>query len=230
MTDVDKPFTRRIKSFVVRSTRMTVGQQRGWDAYWETLGIKSSDQRLNLSEIFGNERPVVFEIGFGMGASLFEMARDNANYNFIGVEVHRPGVGAVIASGGDAALSNLRVMCCDANHVIDKMLADESLHRVQLFFPDPWHKTRHHKRRLVQSEFVQRIRNKLVKGGHFHMATDWEPYAMHMLETMNAQEGYRNLSPGNSYVDKPDYRPETKFERRGLKLGHGVWDLVYEKC
>jgi tRNA (guanine-N7-)-methyltransferase len=110
MTDVDKPFTRRIKSFVVRSTRMTIGQQRGWDAYWETLGIKSSDQRLNLSEIFGNERPVVFEIGFGMGASLFEMARDNANYNFIGVEVHRPGVGAVIASAGDAALSNLRAV------------------------------------------------------------------------------------------------------------------------
>lgn len=230
MTDVDKPFARRIKSFVVRSTRMTVGQQRGWDTYWDTMGVEPCETILDFQQLFGNQNPLVFEIGFGMGASLFEMAQAHPEHNFIGVEVHRPGVGAILASAGDAGLTNLRVLCCDANLVIDKMLTDNALSRVQLYFPDPWHKTRHHKRRLVQPDFVQRIRKKLANGGLFHMATDWQPYALHMLEIMNVQEGYQNQSPDGNYVDKPDYRPQTKFERRGLKLGHGVWDLVYEKC
>ncbi len=230
MTDVDKPFARRIKSFVVRSTRMTVGQQRGWDTYWDAMGVEPCETILDFQQLFGNQNPLVFEIGFGMGASLFEMAQAHPEHNFIGVEVHRPGVGAILASAGDAGLTNLRVLCCDANLVIDKMLTDNALSRVQLYFPDPWHKTRHHKRRLVQPDFVQRIRKKLAKGGLFHMATDWQPYAQHMLAIMNAQEGYQNQSSDGSYVDKPDYRPQTKFERRGLKLGHGVWDLVYEKC
>lgn len=220
---------RGIRSFVVRSGRMTVGQQKGWDDHWKTMGLEPSLGRLDYSQIFGNDNPVVFEIGFGMGGSLVEMAKQAPELNFIGVEVHRPGVGALLANAAAEGLSNIRVFCCDANEVIDQCLPDNSLHRIQLYFPDPWHKKRHHKRRLVQPAFAQRMREKLSIGGVFHMATDWENYAEHMLEVMDAADGYRNQASAGNYADKPEYRPLTKFENRGKRLGHGVWDLLFER-
>lgn len=220
---------RRIKSFVVRSSRMTLGQKRGWSEYWESFGVETTDEALDLEKLFDNPNPVVFEIGFGMGNSLFEMARSNPSLNFLGVEVHRPGVGALLAMAGEAGLANLKLACCDANHLIDTMLPKNALHRVQLYFPDPWHKKRHHKRRLVQTEFISRLEPLLKVGGHLHMATDWEPYAAHMMTVLETSEAFKNVAGKGNYSEKPEYRPETKFERRGLSLGHGVWDLVFEK-
>ncbi len=220
---------RGIRSFVVRSGRMTASQQRGWDLYWSKYGLESDTTVRDLESLFGNTNPVVLEIGFGMGASLYEMASSAPDTNFIGVEVHRPGVGALLTMAGDAGLGNLRVFCCDANELIDRWLPEASLSRIQLFFPDPWHKKRHHKRRLVQAEFIQRIERVLHNDGTFHMATDWEPYAQHMLEVMEASDGFENISDAHGFVPRPDYRPVTKFERRGQRLGHGVWDLIYRK-
>lgn len=230
MPDIDsKEHLRRIKSFVVRSSRMTVGQKRGWDEYWSSFGLEPSETALDFESLFGNSNPVVFEIGFGMGASLYDMAVANPEQNFLGVEVHRPGVGALLAQAGDAGLKNLKLACCDANLLIDKMLPENSLHRLQLYFPDPWHKKRHHKRRLVQPEFVRRLEPLLQVGGQLHMATDWEPYAEHMMSVLEDSRAFRNTAGKGCYSEKPAYRPETKFERRGVSLGHGVWDLVFEK-
>jgi tRNA (guanine-N7-)-methyltransferase len=222
------PKQREIRSFVVRSGRMTAGQKRGWDSYWDTYGLEPT-QRFDLPKIFGNNKPVVLEIGFGMGGSLHAMAKADPDTNFIGVEVHRPGIGALLALAGDDGLANLRVFCCDANLVIDDCLGDASLARLQLFFPDPWHKKRHHKRRIVQDEFVTRIAQKLECGGIFHMATDWQPYAEYMGKVMQGREDFSNQAGDAVYSEKPGYRPDTKFEHRGIKLGHGVWDLLYEK-
>ena len=172
---------------------------------------------------------MVLEIGFGMGKSLVEMAANAPEQNFIGIEVHRPGVGAALAEAGERGLTNLRVMEHDAVEVLKHMLPPESLSRLQLYFPDPWHKKRHHKRRIVQPEFVETVRTRLTLGGHFHMATDWENYAQHMAEVMNQADGYANTAESGDYVPRPDYRPITKFEVRGQKLGHGVWDLIYER-
>jgi tRNA (guanine-N7-)-methyltransferase len=149
--------------------------------------------------------------------------------DYIGIEVHRPGVGACLASATEAELTNLRVFEHDAVEVLKTSIADESLDRLQLFFPDPWHKKKHHKRRIVQPDFVQKIRAKLKMGGEFHMATDWEPYAEHMLEVMNKADGFTNTSASNDFVERPDYRPITKFEVRGQKLGHGVWDIIFKR-
>ena len=220
---------RVIRSFVVRSGRMTVGQQRGWEQYWDKLGLEFSAQKVDVATLFDKAQPLVLEIGFGMGDSLFEMASANPNLNFIGVEVHRPGVGAILAKAGDAELNNLKVMCCDAVEFIDKMLPDESVSRLQLYFPDPWHKKRHHKRRLVQPEFVSNILPKLSQGGVLHMATDWQPYAEHMLEVLEASSELKNQAGKGAFSEKPEFRPSTKFEKRGLKLGHSVWDLLFEK-
>ena len=220
---------RRIKSYVVRSSRMTASQQRGWDNHWATYGLEEGVSPEELDKRFAVSRPLVMEIGFGMGQSLFQMARDFPQFNYVGVEVHRPGVGALLAACGEAELDNIRLFCCDANEVLEKSIANSSLARLQLFFPDPWHKKRHHKRRLVQPEFVERVRLKLAKGGHFHMATDWEPYAEHMKAVREANNAFANTAGVGLYAEKPDYRPTTKFEKRGHRLGHGVWDLIYRR-
>lgn len=227
--DTPSQHKREIKSFVVRSSRMTTGQQQGWDMYWEKYGLDLADDVLDFKTLFGNDNPVVFEIGFGMGGSLHEMAKAAPNTNFIGVEVHRPGVGALLAMIGGDNLSNVRVMCCDAIEVINKMLPENSIARLQLYFPDPWHKKRHHKRRIVQPEFLNRIRPKLIEDGVLHFATDWEPYAEQMIEVLDTHEGFDNMAADTTYAERPEYRPATKFERRGLKLGHGVWDILYQK-
>ncbi|WP_192458048.1 tRNA (guanosine(46)-N7)-methyltransferase TrmB [Musicola keenii] len=220
---------RKVRSFVRRQGRLTKGQQLALDNYWPVMGVEYQKAALNFGDLFGREAPVVLEIGFGMGASLATMAQQHPEQNFLGIEVHLPGVGACLASAQEAELANLRVMCHDAVEVLEDMIPDGSLAMVQLFFPDPWHKARHNKRRIVQVPFVEVVLRKLAVGGVFHMATDWEPYAQHMLEVMNAVEGYRNLSTNNDYVPRPTSRPLTKFEARGQRLGHGVWDLMFER-
>ncbi|KHN51238.1 tRNA (guanosine(46)-N7)-methyltransferase TrmB [Pectobacterium fontis] len=220
---------RRIRSFVRRQGRLTNGQQLALDNYWPVMGVEYQTEPVDFKSLFGRDAPVVLEIGFGMGASLVTMAAQHPEQNFLGIEVHLPGVGACLASAQEAGINNLRVMCHDAIEVLMNMIPDGSLSMVQLFFPDPWHKARHNKRRIVQVPFVEQVQSKLKVGGVFHMATDWEPYAQHMLEVMTSVAGYRNLSDKNDYVERPESRPLTKFEARGQRLGHGVWDLMFER-
>ena len=227
-TTEDGKFMRRIRSFVRREGRLTKGQERALQELWPVMGVEFRDEMLDLTALFGREAPVVLEIGFGMGKSLVEMAAAAPEKNFIGIEVHRPGVGACLTSAQEAGITNLRLFCHDAVEVLGQMIPDQSIDTLQLFFPDPWHKSRHHKRRIVQPAFVQMLRPKLKIGGVFHMATDWEYYAEHMLEVMNAAEGFVNTVEGD-YAPRPDSRPLTKFEQRGHRLGHGVWDLLFAR-
>lgn len=220
---------RRLRSFVRRQGRLTEGQNRALETLWPDFGLHLDQGMLDYTQVFGNPNPVILEIGFGNGASLLEMAQAQVNWNFIGVEVHRPGVGKLINDANQAGVSNLNVFCDDAIDVLEQSIPDSSLQGVQLFFPDPWHKKRHNKRRIVQPEFAQKIRAKLVSGGCFHMATDWQPYAEHMMEVMSAAEGYVNHCGEDQYSPRPEHRPITKFEQRGKRLGHGVWDLVFIK-
>lgn len=220
---------RQIKSFVLRQGRMTTGQQRGWDEGWATMGLTIEAGVEGFTNAFNNDGPIVFEIGYGMGHSLISMATEAPDTNYVGVEVHRPGVGSLLNEAKLAELNNIRTYNDDAIEVLKQCVPDGSLARVQIYFPDPWHKKRHHKRRLVQPEFIQFLRTKLAVGGVIHMATDWENYAEQMLEVMSAAEGFQNQAPETGYAPRPDYRPLTKFEKRGQRLGHGVWDLLFEK-
>lgn len=226
----ESPFQRRIKSFVMRTGRMTEGQKLAMEKGWPQFGLELSKAQVNWLEIFGRDAPRVFEIGFGNGDSLFEMARQAPEKDFIGVEVHTPGVGRLLHHILDSGATNIRIYKEDAVEILTHCVPDNSLDTVQLFFPDPWHKKRHHKRRIVQPEFAQLVRRKLQTGGTFHMATDWENYAEHMMEVMEAAEGFENTAGNAQYQPgRPTHRPETKFEQRGKRLGHGVWDLIYRK-
>ncbi len=211
---------REIKSYVMRAGRMTDGQQRGLDEGWPKFGLLLADGPQDFDSVFGRQAPRTLEIGFGMGQSLLEMAQ---------AAVHRPGVGALLNGLLTENISNVRVYSCDALEVLKSCVADASLDRLMLFFPDPWHKSRHHKRRIVQPEFAQLVRSKLKVGGVFHLATDWEQYAEHMLEVLNVAPGLQNLSEDQTWVARPEERPVTKFERRGERLGHGVWDLKFTR-
>ena len=222
-------YIRKVRSFVKREGRLTKGQAAAIEKCWSSMGLEHSQGLLDFSQVFGNDNDVVLEIGFGMGKSLVEMAKNAPHLNFIGIEVHRPGVGACLMEADEAGLTNLRVFEHDAVEVLADCIADGSLTTMQLFFPDPWHQKRHHKRRIVQPEFVESLRQKLKIGGVFHMATDWENYAEHMLEVMTAAPGYENISETQDYVPRPDNRPLTKFEQRGHRLGHGVWDLMFKR-
>lgn len=222
-------YLRKIRSFVKREGRLTKGQARAIEANWPSMGLSVDNGMLDFSQVFGRQAPVVLEIGFGMGKSLVEMAAAEPDKDFIGIEVHRPGIGACLADAEAAGIKNLRVFEHDAVEVLAQCIPDASLARMQLYFPDPWHKSRHHKRRIVQPEFAQKVRQKLAIGGVWHMATDWENYAEHMLEVMSQAEGYKNQSASQDYVPRPDFRPLTKFEQRGHRLGHGVWDLMFER-
>ena len=222
-------YIRRIRSFVLREGRLTKAQKLALEQHWPAMGLDYQPQLMDLATVFQRQAPTVLEIGFGMGKSLVQMAQAAPDKNFIGIEVHRPGVGACLADAANAGISNLRVLQHDAVDVLNEMIPDQSLSAVQLFFPDPWPKKKHHKRRIVQPEFVQLLRQKLAMGGVFHMATDWQNYAEHMLEIMQAAEGFSNVSAEQTYVERPAHRPETKFELRGKKLGHGVWDLMFKR-
>jgi tRNA (guanine-N7-)-methyltransferase len=223
------PYMRKIRSFVLREGRLTKGQQNALDTHWPVFGLDYQTTPLNLAEVFGRHAPIVLEIGFGMGKSLVSMASNAPEQDFIGIEVHKPGVGSCLGDTAAAGIDNLRLFEHDAVEVLNNSIADNSLTTVQLFFPDPWHKKRHNKRRIVQHEFVQLLRQKLVIGGVFHMATDWQDYAGHMLEIMQSATGFNNLSPTDNYVERPTQRPLTKFEQRGQRLGHGVWDLMFKR-
>ncbi|MGS0690921.1 tRNA (guanosine(46)-N7)-methyltransferase TrmB [Shewanella sp. 30m-9] len=222
-------YLRKVRSFVLREGRLTKGQAQAMEQQWPIMGLDYTPESIDLVEVFGREADTVLEIGFGMGASLVEMAKAAPELNFIGIEVHKPGVGACLAEAAEAGVTNLRVYHHDAIEVLENSIAEGSLACVQLFFPDPWHKTRHHKRRIVQAPFAELIRKKLKVGGVFHLATDWENYSEHMLEVMNAAPGYKNQSETGDVVERPDHRPLTKFEARGHRLGHGVWDLMFER-
>lgn len=219
----------RIKSFALRQGRLSQAQQNAIDTLWPVYGLEVGDQLLDFAELFGREAPTIVEIGFGMGKSLAEMAEANPDLNYIGIEVHKPGVGALLKLIGEKGLTNIRIFNHDAIEVLEKCIPQASLDGLYLFFPDPWHKKRHHKRRIVQTHFAQTIAKHLKKGGHFHMATDWEEYAEHMMDVMSATEEYRNTAGAQQYTPRPDYRPLTKFEQRGHRLGHGVWDLIFER-
>ena len=225
----DTPYLRRIRSFVRREGRLTPGQQRAMDELFPRFGIEEGNNVLDLDALFGRRAPRILEIGFGNGESLAEIAKSHPGNDYIGIEVHRPGVGHLLIRIEELGLTNVRVVCADAVEVLQRQVPDGALDALYLFFPDPWHKKRHHKRRQVQPEWAQLVRRKLKLGGRLHMATDWENYAGQMLEVLSHAEGFSNTSPDGSFVPKPDYRPETKFERRGQRLGHGVWDLVFEK-
>lgn len=221
---------KRIRSFVLRQGRMTGAQQRGIDDFLPRYGLSLEAGRINPAEIFGRQAPLVVEVGFGMGNSLLEQLQTMPDHDFMGIEVHLPGVGKLLCEAGDLNLNNLRVYRDDAVEVLNQCLPDESIDLFQLFFPDPWPKKKHHKRRIVQPPFVETVRKKLKIGGRFHLATDWEAYAEHMRDVMNTAPGYENTAEsGQDFVPRPQSRPLTKFEKRGEKLGHGVWDLIYQR-
>jgi tRNA (guanine-N7-)-methyltransferase len=223
-----------IRSFVVRGGRLTHGQRRAFEDAWPRYGLKLADGALDVDATFTGSAELVVEVGFGMGDSLLEMAAAAPAQSFIGIEVHPPGVGRLINEAQLRDLDNLKVYMADANDVLAECFADGSISRFQLYFPDPWHKKKHNKRRIVQPEFLRLITAKLKPGGTLHMATDWQPYAEQMLELLSAAEGLVNTATGDNgaetgYCPRPDFRPETKFERRGERLGHGVWDLLFNK-
>lgn len=219
---------RTIRSFVKREGRLTQGQQQAIEKLWPLYGVDYAEHTINLNELFGSEAESVLEIGFGNGDSLWQMAQAQPDKNFFGIEVHRPGVGHLLHLMDSSGCDNIRISNHDAVEVLEQQIPDHSLDRVQLFFPDPWHKKKHHKRRIVQPAFAQLVAQKLKPGGIFHLATDWENYAEHMLHTLNSCELFENLSPDNTFVEKPAERPITKFETRGQRLGHGVWDLLFK--
>lgn len=225
----DKKAMRTIRSFVRREGRLTPGQERALDKLWPEFGIDEGTETLDLEKVFGREAPKVLEIGFGNGASLAEMAKQQPDHDYIGVEVHRPGVGQLLKSIETDELSNVRVACTDAVELIKNRIPDKSLDRVQIYFPDPWHKKRHNKRRIIQPLFVNILADKLKHGGHLHLATDWQDYAEQMLVDVSGNERFKNCSHSDDYIERPDYRPLTKFEQRGHRLGHGVWDLLFKR-
>lgn len=225
------PFMRVIKSYVLRAGRTGPGQQRAYEQFGPRFLLTYAPAPLDVAAAFGRSAPLIMEIGFGMGGATAQIAQARPQDNFICCEVHEPGVGALLKLCGEGGIENIRIFRHDAVEVLDHMLPEGSLDGVHVYFPDPWHKTKHHKRRLIQTPFVNRLARHLQPGGYIHLATDWEPYAQQMLEVLSAEPLLRNTAePGlGGYVPRPDYRPLTKFENRGLKLGHGVWDLVFQR-
>ncbi|MBC8212026.1 MAG: tRNA (guanosine(46)-N7)-methyltransferase TrmB [Gammaproteobacteria bacterium] len=221
---------RAIRSFVKRTGRKTEGQRLALEHYWPLYGLAFEESSLlDLARLFPAKSGVKLEIGFGNGDSLVQMAQQDVDSGYIGIEVHTPGVGHCLKQLHDAQLSNLRLISHDAIEVLESMIPAQSIERVFLFFPDPWHKKRHHKRRIVNRQFRDLLIRVLKPGGVLHMATDWQHYAEHMAAEMLADTRFANLGDEHGFSEKPDYRPDTKFERRGLRLGHGVWDLVFVK-
>ena len=219
---------RRIRSFVLRQGRLTKGQEKALAEFWPKFGIAYEAKQIDLPSAFGRADSLkILEIGFGMGETTAKIAQGMPESDFLGVEVHTPGVGGLLKLVGEMALSNVRVIQHDVVDVLNHMLPDASLDGVHIFFPDPWHKKRHHKRRLIQAEFVSLLCKKIKPGGYLHVATDWQEYAEWVLEVLQAEPLLKNTA--QDYAEKPSYRPLTKFESRGIKLGHGVWDLVFTR-
>ncbi|MFZ6646326.1 tRNA (guanosine(46)-N7)-methyltransferase TrmB [Undibacterium sp. TJN25] len=221
------PTEHRIRSFVTRAGRLSIAQGRAIETLGPQFCIPYQKETLDLSAPFGRAAPTILEIGFGMGETTAKIAGGMPDKNFIGVEVHTPGVGSLLKLIDENGLQNLRLIQHDAFEVLTHMIAPASLAGVHVFFPDPWHKARHNKRRLIQGPLVALLASRIAPGGYLHCATDWEEYAQQMLEVLGAEPALQNTAEG--YAPRPDYRPVTKFENRGLRLGHGVWDLVFSK-
>lgn len=221
------PTERRIRSFVTRAGRLSTAQARALDTLGPAFCLPFDKQPLDIDAAFGRQAPTILEIGTGMGETTAHIAALMPDKNFLGVEVHMPGIGSLLKLIGERGLGNLKLIRHDAVEVITHMIAPEALAAVHVFFPDPWHKARHNKRRLIQPPFVQLLSSRIMRGGYLHCATDWEDYAVQMLDVLSAEPALKNTADG--YAQRPPYRPVTKFENRGLKLGHGVWDLVFEK-
>lgn len=220
----------RIKSFVIRAGRMTNAQTKALEQLGPKYLIDVKEPRhLDIDEIFGRKAPLVVEIGFGMGRSFIEMAAKDPERNYLGIEVHPPGVGATLLLIDGMELSNVRLIKHDAFEILKKYLSPESIDILQIFFPDPWHKARHHKRRLINPEFLELVTPLLKHGGEIRLATDWENYAEQMLACLTEARELRNTNPEGGYIPRPEWRPLTKFEQRGERLGHGVWDLVFKR-
>lgn len=247
----DVPFPKTIKSFVRRAGRTTTGQAKAFEEIGPRFLLPYQPSAIDFSTAFAQaqraegatpseQRPTILEIGFGMGEATAHIAALMPEKNFLCCEVHQPGVGALLKRIGERGLTNIRIVAHDAVEVIDNMLPLQSLDGVHIFFPDPWHKTKHNKRRLIQAPLIAKLAARLKPGGYLHCATDWEPYAQQILEVLSAEPLLKNTmdaslggpsadSPASGFAPKPEYRPLTKFENRGLKLGHGVWDLVFER-
>ena len=220
---------RGVRSFVLRAGRATAGQQRALAQLWPKYGVEFSPTTLDLPTLFGRTAPRMLEIGFGAGEALLEFATAHPEVDCIGVEVHRPGVGRLLLGAEAAALRNLRVICHDAVEVLQHQLAPASIALAHIFFPDPWPKKRHHKRRLIQPPFVELLAKAIAPGGTLRLATDWEPYAEHMREVIGASSAFVNVAADAGFVTRSAERVLTRFEQRGQRLGHGVWDLEYRR-
>lgn len=219
-------YPRTVRSYVARG-RLTSGQRRALERYWPRYGIEGGTSPLQLEEIFGRRAPCHLEIGFGMGEALLEMATSHPEVNHLGIEVYLPGIGSLLKRVHEQQLHNLRILNGDACELLDRSIPDASFEVIQLFFPDPWPKKRHHKRRIVQPPFAALLAQKLLPGGRLLMATDWQDYAEHMLQVLSATPGLVNTAGPGRYAPRPAERPLTKFEARGQRLGHPVWDLVF---
>lgn len=224
--DTKRP-RKTIQSFVRRSSKLTPGQRNGINRLWPLYGVEVPDRFIDLDKLFIKNQPNVIEVGFGNGDSLLDMAINNPNKNFIGVEVYEAGIGRLINEAHKLQITNLKVVRFDAVELLKYHITDNSFETFQLFFPDPWHKKKHHKRRIVDSAFLNLISKKVKNNGTIHMATDWEDYAQNIMESMECHSNFKNALGAHIYSPRPKMRPMTKFERRGQRLGHGVWDLVF---
>ena len=221
---------RSIRSFVTRSGRVTAAQQRALAALWPKYGVDFAARPLEPRTFFGRAAPCTLELGFGNGENLLTLAAAHPERDFLGIEVHRPGVGRLLLGLEAQALGNVRVICHDAVEVLEQQLAPESLAQILILFPDPWPKKRHHKRRLIQGPFAEVLASRLSRGGVLRLATDWQPYALQMLEVLSAVRGLENLAADRAFSDRPPERAPTRFERRGERLGHTVWDLCFRRA
>lgn len=220
---------RNIRSFVLRKGRLTIAQQHALDELWPHYGIERSETLLDFDNHFDHPADVIVEIGFGNGESTWQMAQQEPEKNFIGIEVHEPGVGQLLMALEEQHIDNVRIAREDAVVFLQQRIADESLAGIRIFFADPWPKKRHHKRRIIQPDFVRQLARCIRTGGILHLATDWQPYAVHMLEVMQSNPDFTNLSASGDYCERPDWRPYTKYEGRGERLGHKVRDLLYQR-
>ncbi len=228
-TGMTEKHQRPIRSFVLRGGRLTAAQQNAMDELWPHYGIEHHETLLDFDDYFDRRADLIVEIGFGNGESTWRMAQQEPDRNFIGVEVHQPGVGHLLMALDANGIDNVRIACEDAVPFFQQRIPAGSLAGIRIYFPDPWPKKRHHKRRIIQPEFVNQLARSMAKGGILHLATDWQPYAEHMLEVMQSSPEFGNLSPTGDYSERPKWRPYTKYEQRGVRFGHEVRDMLFER-
>lgn len=226
---MNQPEHRPIRSFVMRAGRMTSGQTRALEDLLPRYGLPYTPAPLDFGALFGRDAPRTLEIGFGNGEHLARLAASHPDRDYLGIEVHRPGVGHLLMLAANSALTNIRVSDHDAVEVLREQIPPAALDEVLILFPDPWHKKKHNKRRLIQPAFVEFLATRIRAGGVLRLATDWEEYALQMLEVLGASPGFRNLSSTNDWMPRPEERAPTRFEKRGARLGHGVWDLAFQR-